>query len=180
MDAFVLLVLVTLKGGGLPMVNFVKFPDIAACEERADQLSTVLVKGGYQVLERACVMGIQHFTPHRHRKSKGDKGKPRKAPPKYLYLVALSGERVLAMPRHDREACVREAKERAQKAAGQQGGVKVRYYCAVSDQALIDDRDYENMRRREARRRYQEHLQKQRMQQRQRMEPGGKTAPKRP
>lgn len=168
MDAFILLVLVTLKGEGLPNVNFVRFNDVPACEERAEQLSTVLVKGGYKVLERACVMGIQHFTPHRHRKTKGDKGQPKKkAAPKHLYLVALSNERVLAMPRHDREACMKEAKERAQKAAGKQKGAKVRYYCAVSDQALIDDRDYAIQQRREARRRYEEQMKKRQAQEKQ-------------
>ena len=180
MDAFVLLVLVTLKGNDLPHVNFVQFSDVAACEERAEQLATVLVKGGYQVLERACVKGIQHFAPHRHRKTKGDKGKPKKSAPKYLYLVALSNDRVLVMPRHDREACVQEAEERRRTASvrgGRGGKVMVRYYCAVSDQALIDDREYEIMRRRQARERYQEHLkkQKQKGQEKEQKAPEGKS-----
>jgi len=156
MDAMILLVLLTLKGeGGLPKVNFVAFPDVPACEKKAEKLSTILGKAGYRVLERACVMGIQHFTPHRHRKTKGDKGKARTSKAKHLYLVALTDERVLAMPRHDRKACMEEAIERGKKSGG-----KVRTYCAVSDQALIDDREYEIRKRREMRRRYYEEQRK--------------------
>jgi len=69
--------------------------------------------------------------------------------------VALDDQRVLAMPRHDREKCLREAIERGKKSGG-----RVRAYCAVSDQMLIDDRDYAIQRRREMRRRYYEEQQK--------------------
>ena len=147
MDAMILLVLLTLKGdGGLPKVNFVEFPDIPACEQKAEKLSSILAKAGYKVLESPCVMGIQHFTPHKRAR----KGEP-KPEAKYLYLVALDDQRVLAMPRHDRKKCLREAIDRSK-----QSGGRVRYYCAVSDQALIDDRVYDIERRRAMRRRYQE------------------------
>ncbi len=151
MDAMILLVLLTLKGeGGLPKVNFVAFPDVPACEKKAEKLSTLLVNAGYKVLESPCVMGIQHFTPHKRAK-KGE-AKPEA---KYLYLVALDDQRVLAMPRRDRKKCLREAIER-----GKKGGGRVRYYCAVSDQALIDDRVYDIEKRRALRRRYYEEQRK--------------------
>ena len=156
MDAMILLVLLTLKGeGGLPKVNFVQFPDVPACEKKAEKLSAILGKAGYRILERPCVMGIQHFTPHRRRKAKKGEGAHAKPVPKHLYLVALDDQRVLAMPRHDREKCLREAIERGKKSGG-----RVRYYCAISDQALIDDRVYAIERRREMRRRYYEEQQK--------------------
>ena len=155
MDAMILLVLLTLKGeGGLPKVNFVAFPDIPACEKKAEKLSTILAEAGYKVLESPCVMGIQHFTPHKRTK----KGEP-KPEAKYLYLVALDDQRVLAMPRRDRQRCVEEAIERGRKSGG-----RVRAYCAVSDQALVDDRVYAIERRREMRRRYYEAQKKQKKQ----------------
>ncbi len=155
MDAMILLVLLTIKGNSLPNVNFVEFADVPSCERRAEQLSTVLTNAGYRVLERACVMGIQHFTPHRHKRTRGDKGKAKTPKAKNLYLVALTDERVLAMPRHDGEACLREAVERGRKSGG-----RMRTYCAVSDQALIDDREFEIRKRREMRRRYYEEQRK--------------------
>ena len=156
MDAMILLVLLTLKGDGPMGVNFVEFKDIPSCEARAEQLTGILVKGGIKVVESPCVMGIQHFTPHRHRKTKGDKGKPAAKTKKHVYLVALDNERVLALPKRDLKACEQaraHLESKVDKGAATRG---VRYYCALSDQVLIDDRDYEAMKRRAKRKAWEE------------------------
>ena len=151
MDAFIMLVLLTLKGDGPMGVNFVEFRDVPSCEKRAEQLTGVLVKAGYRVVESPCVMGIQHFTPHHHRKTKGNKGKPPAPARKHAYLVALDRQRVLVLPQRDMEACnaERQRLERKTDDAARQRGV--RHYCALSEQVLIDDRVFEAMQRRQRR-----------------------------
>jgi len=127
-----LLVLLTVKGDGQPpVVNFVEMPDLPACEARAKELRGILEKGGIAVRHARCVVGIQQFTPHRHRRTKGDKGAaaPEK---KHVYLVALGKERVLAVPQPSLAACERAKAQRPQRD-------DVRYFCAVSDQRLLGE-----------------------------------------
>ncbi len=138
MDAMILLVLLTLKDSGPLGVNFVEFRDVSSCEARAEQLTDVLVKAGIKVVESSCVMGVQHFTPHRHRSRKGGAAKDRPEK-KFAYLLALDRQRVLAMPKHDMQVCERERRRLEAKVDERARKNGVRYYCAASEQMLIDD-----------------------------------------
>ncbi len=142
MNTTVLLVLLTLKGTAPLGVNFVNFDSLPPCRARAAQLQEILTKGGIKVVENRCVASFQHFSKHRHRKSKGDHGKKVKVQKKNVFLIALNDARALIVPQQDLQSCKTEKalREKAEKGS-------TRFYCALSEQRLLCDAEIAEMKR---------------------------------
>ncbi len=128
LKATVLLVLLTIRGDGPLQANFVNFDHLPACQERARQLQAILEKGGIKVVENRCLEGFQGFTKHRHRQSKGGKGRQQ---PKHLYLVVTSPGRAMVIPQKDMAAC-RQTRARLLKSEYPR-----KAWCAWSEQRLL-------------------------------------------
>ena len=133
MDATVLLVLLTLKGSAPLGVNFVNFDAMEPCRKRAAVLQDVLEKGGIRVVENRCLGSSQHFTKHRHRKTKGDHGKKAAPKKRIAYLIRLDRERAFVTPQADMKACATEKN----RLAGLNTGAK--FYCALSEQEMLTE-----------------------------------------
>ncbi len=142
MNTTVLLVLLTLKGTAPLGVNFVNFDSLPPCQARAAQLQEILTKGGIKVVEDRCVASFQHFSKHRHRKSKGDHGRKVNVQKKNVFLIALNDARTLVIPQQDLQSCTTE-KARREKA----GKGRTRFYCALSEQRLLCDAEVAEMKR---------------------------------
>ncbi len=142
MNTTVLLVLLTLKGTAPLGVNFVNFDSLPPCQARAAQLQEILTKGGIKVVENRCVAAFQHFSKHRHRRTKGDHGKKVKTQKKNVFLIALNDARALVVPQKDLHSCEAEKARREQAEKG-----PTRFYCALSEQRLLCDAEVAEMKR---------------------------------